>query len=335
MVCGSSKSLRIAVVCQWRVPPETYGGADRAAGWLATDLARRGHRVTLIAAPGSRSDLAEVRVLDPKSPAGTQIPEGTDVAHFFFPPEGEVPVPYLVWIQGNPSAGSPIDRNTVFVSAKHAERYGSNAFVYNGIDPADYGPVDWARPRTHLHFLAKASWKVKNLKGAMRVARLAGRRLVVMGGTRLSFSMGFRLTLDPRIRFAGMVGGVRKNAILNASRGLVFPVRWHEPFGIAVIESLYFGCPVLATPYGSLPELVPPDVGMLSTRAADLAEAARAPGRFDPRRCHEWVMDRFTAPRVTDAFLALYERVLNGEPLNQVTPRLSVEALGRLLPWED
>ena len=46
------------------------------------------------------------------------------------------------------------------------------------------------------------------------------------------------------------------SSLLNASRGLIFPVRWHEPFGLAVIESLYFGCPVFATPYGALPELV-------------------------------------------------------------------------------
>jgi glycosyltransferase involved in cell wall biosynthesis len=168
----------------------------------------------------------------------------------------------------------------------------------------------------------------------MRVARLARQRLVVMGGSRVSFSMGFRLTLDPRVRFAGMVGGARKNEILNGSKGLVFPVRWHEPFGIAVIESLYFGCPVLATPHGSLPELVPPDVGVLSASARDLAEAARHLDQFDRRRCHEWVMDRFTSPRVTDAFLSLYERVLNGESLNAVPPRLIGEVPG-LLEWND
>ena len=36
-----------------------------------------------------------------------------------------------------------------------------------------------------------------------------------------------------------------KGEILNSSKGLVFPVLWHEPFGLAIIESLYYGCPVL------------------------------------------------------------------------------------------
>ena len=59
---------------------------------------------------------------------------------------------------------------------------------------------------------------------------------------------------------------------------MIFPVRWHEPFGLAIVESLYFGCPVFGTPYGSLPEIVAPDVGVLSARASDLAEAVRGAG---------------------------------------------------------
>ena len=76
-----------------------------------------------------------------------------------------------------------------------------------------------------------------------------------------------------------MVGGTQKTGLLNASRGLIFPVRWHEPFGLAVIESLYFGCPVFSTPYGALPELVPVHCGVLSDQASVLAEAVRLTAR--------------------------------------------------------
>lgn len=313
--------LRVCVVCHWTVPPATYGGADRVADWLVRDLVRRGHHVTLLADRGSRSPASEIRVVDRARPLAEQLPPDIDLAHLFISPGGPLPVPYLVSLGGIPAPNEVLDRNTVFVSASHAAGFGSTCFVYNGIDPEDYGPVDWARPRQYLHFLAKAAWRVKNVRGAIRVARLAGQRLVVMGGHRLNISMGFRLTLDPRVRFMGMVGGARKNHLLNGSRGLLFPVRWHEPFGLAITESLYFGCPVLGTPYGSLPELVPGEVGVLSNRAGDLAEAARHLDRFDRRRCHEWVMDRFTSRHMTDGYLGLYQRLLNGEPLNPVLPR--------------
>jgi hypothetical protein len=70
-----------------------------------------------------------------------------------------------------------------------------------------------------------------------------------------------------------MVGGQVKLDLLQGSRGLIFPVLWHEPFGLAVIESLYFGCPVYATPYGALPELVPPACGVLSAGRGELADS--------------------------------------------------------------
>ena len=50
---------------------------------------------------------------------------------------------------------------------------------------------------------------------------------------------------------------------------LLFPVKWHEPFGLALIESLYFGNPVFGTPFGF--------------------------ERFDRRRCHEYACDRFSS----------------------------------------
>ena len=72
--------------------------------------------------------------------------------------------------------------------------------------------------------------------------------------------MGLRFTLSQRIRFHGMVAGERKSALLRQSSGLIFPVVWHEPFGLAVVESLYMGAPVFATPYGALPEIVTPAI---------------------------------------------------------------------------
>ncbi|HSR16246.1 MAG TPA: glycosyltransferase [Gemmatimonadales bacterium] len=326
--------LRICVACQWTVPPSTYGGTDRVVDWLVRELVRRGHHVTLLAGSGSRSPATEIRVLDRDRPVAAQIPPDVDLAHLFATPETPPEVPYLVSIGGHSAPSESLDRNTVFVSADHASRYGSSCFVYNGLDPEDYGPVDWARPREYLHFLAKAAWRVKNVRGAIAVARRAGQRLVVMGGHRVNISMGPRLTLDPRVRFKGMVGGARKNRILNGSRALLFPVRWNEPFGLAITESLYFGCPVLGTPYGSLPELVPDDVGVLSNRVSVLAEAAGNLERFDRHRCHEWVMDHFTSRQMTDGYLRLYQEVLDGRPLNAGPPR-RLEQGSALLGWED
>ena len=106
-------------------------------------------------------------------------------------------------------------------------------------------------PRKHLHFLAKAAWRVKNVKGAIEISRRSHHKLIVMGGTRLNLKMGFRFTPDLHVKFYGMVGGEQKLSLLNQSKALLFPVLWHEPFGIAITESLYMGAAVFGTPYGS------------------------------------------------------------------------------------
>ena len=134
------------------------------------------------------------------------------------------------------AGGRPLPLNTVFLSRNHAERHGAETFVYNGLEWSDYGVPNWETPRRYFHFLGNAAWRVKNVRRAIEVVRgMHGERLMVLGGTRLNIKMGFRLTLSPKIHFAGMVGGEEKLRLLNGSKGLIFPVRWHEPFGLAVI----------------------------------------------------------------------------------------------------
>jgi len=186
---------------------------------------------------------------------------------------------------------------------------------------------------TYAHFLGNAAWRVKNVQGAIRVARQAGKRLVVMGGNRLNLKMGFRFTADPRVRFAGMVGGEKKLSLLRNSSALVFPVRWHEPFGLAVIESLYFGCPVFATPYGAIPELVDKDSGLLSNHADALAAGLKNAHAFNRRHCHQRAVELFNARRMMLDYVRLYETVLNGTELNTSAPVLQEQQQDKFLPW--
>ena len=326
--------MRVALVSNLRVPPRGYGGIERVVWWLARELTRGGHAVTLLVARDSSCSFARVLPFEERSDVRAQIPGDVDLVHFHNLPRGATsPVPHLVTMHGNTTSTEPLDRNTVFLSRDHAARFGSRAWVHNGLDPEDCGAPDLGRPRRYAHFLGNAAWRVKNVRGAIAVSRAAGRALHVLGGRRLNFRMGFRLTLDPRVRFHGTVDGARKAELLNGSTGLVFPVRWAEPFGLAVIESLYFGCPVFATPHGALAELVAPEVGVLSTSAAVLAEALRHAGSFPPRTCHEFAMERYSARTMAERYLELYARVLDGEAINAAPPRLVAPPPAGLLEW--
>lgn len=312
--------MRVLLTGNVRLPALKYGGTERVMWWLGKALKSLGHEVTFLVAKGSTCPFATVLTRDASRPLAEQIPAGIDIVHANEPVLQDLPRPFLTTVHANLHRKVPLDINSVFISANHARRFGADTYVYHGLDPAEYGKPDFAKPREYLHFLGKAAWKRKNLKGAIEIARLAGERLAVLGGHRVNFKMGFRITLDPRVRFHGMVGGDKKNALLNGSKGLLFPVRWDEPFGLAVIESLYFGAPAFVTPYGSLPELVTSDVGFVSDRYSELANAVTG-SSFSARKCHEYVCDQFTSERMARGYVALYERVLNGEKLNAAPPR--------------
>ena len=313
------------------LPVKRYGGTERVVWSLAKALHHAGHEVTLLAGKGTKADFARVVELNPGMSAWAQVPEDLDIIHFqnAVPPQlpaltangisraltGKREIPYVVTIHGNIPGNIIPDPNAIFISANHAARHGGSAYVYNGLDWDDYPRFESGLNRKNLFFLGKGAWKVKNLRGAMNIARMTNEKLDVLGGYRLNLKMGFRFTLDPRVRFHGMVGNDKKGEIANSSKGLVFPIRWEEPFGLAVVEAMYFGAPVFGTPLGSLPELVIPEAGVLSNDYKKLADAIRNL-HHDEKLIHNYAASSFNSDIMARKYLMYYEMRLNGEQLN-------------------
>ncbi|MBC7775956.1 MAG: glycosyltransferase [Phycisphaerae bacterium] len=347
--------MKILLINNTKIPVHLYGGTERVIWWLGKALVRMGHEVTYLVKAGSSCPFAQVLVLDEKKPLADQIPEDCDVVHLHFETKEELPKPHITTLHGNISEPQIFDRNTVFISRNHAQRHGGSVFVHNGIDFEDYGQPDLNNRRLYFHFLGNAAWRVKNVRGAIDIAGKAEERLHVIGGTRVNFRMGLRITLTPHVRFHGMLGGDGKNAIINGSKGLIFPVLWHEPFGLAIVESLYFGCPVFGTPFGSLPELLGKkekserkksawngivdafysDFGCLSVKKSELVESIKNVGAFDPRRCHEHALENFSADRMAKDYLRLYEQVLNGKPIHDESPVLAEAPTDKFLTMKE
>lgn len=324
--------MHILIVHNGIIPAKKYGGTERVIFWLGKELVKLGNKVTYLVAAGSVCDFADVIFFDNNIPLNKQIPESVDVVHLNCG-VNELPYkPYVSTMHGNYNQQIAFDKNTIFVSKNHAARYGSSCFVHNGLDPDEYGKPSFKKSN-YVHFLGDAAWRVKNVKGAISIAAKAGINLKVIGGKRLNISQGFRLTLNFNTSFCGMIGGAEKNNILNKSKGLIFPVRWHEPFGLAITESLYFGCPVFGTPYGSLPEIVNSEVGFLSNESTKLIDAVKNIDAFDSSKCHDYVMANFTANTMAKGYLTKYETVLNGKHLNEENPCLINLQQEKFLPF--
>lgn len=341
--------MKILLVCNSQIPITTYEDAERVAWWLGKELTKRGHEVTFLAKKGSSCPFATVSVLDDKKPVEAQIPPGTDVVHFHSPAKSTPDVPYLITCYENSTEPCSFDRNTVFQSAKHAQLHGGKVYVQPGLDFCDYGHPNLDSRRAYFHFLGNAAWSGKNIRGAIDLATRVDARLHVIGGTRVNFRRGLRITLSPSVRFHGVLSGPGRNALLGASQGFIFPVIWQEPSSLAVAESLYFGCPVFGTPYGALPESLGQqvngrkphnglleafysDFGCLSVKKSELVEALKNAASYDPHKCQEWAIEHFSSSRMTDNYLRLYEKVLAGHPLHTKAPTLTESPDDKPLP---
>lgn len=308
--------MKIVLVHDVVLPVKRYGGTERVVWALGHELSRMGHHVTFMLRKGSSCPFAQLVEIDPTRSIGSQVPADADIVHFQDTAMiADLQKPYVVTINGNKPADD-IPQNAIFVSRNHAERYGHLSFVYNGLDWDEYGEADLNLQRKGYHFLGKAAWRIKNVRGAIRIIQqVKGATLEVLGGHRLNLKMGFRLTLDPHIHFHGMVDNVQKKQYIEQSSGLIFPVLWHEPFGLCLIESLFYGAPVYGTKMGSLPELIMPDVGWLDSNERQIADFLNTNPSFSPQRCHDYAVEMFNARKMAEEYIKKYEIVLNGGTL--------------------
>jgi glycosyltransferase involved in cell wall biosynthesis len=312
--------MNIVIVHNSKIPAIYYGGIERVIWYLGMELSKLGHKITYLAAPGSHCPFANILPLNPEVSIQKQVPRNTDFVHFHFNPGEEIQFPYLVTIHGNLPEDTEFFQNTNFVSENHAMHYGVNAFVYNGFNWDEYGKPEITNKMNYVHFLGKAAWRVKNVNGAIKIAHSNKTEIKILGGTRVNFKMGLRVSLSKWAKFYGMVATAQKIELLRHSKALIFPVLWHEPFGLAIIESLYFGCPVLGTKYGSLPELIPEEFGFLSNSIPELIENFERINSFDPLKCNEYAVEKFNSKIMALNYTELYERILNGYNINENVP---------------
>lgn len=343
--------MKVLLVHNALIVPDTYEAVARVICGLAKQLTKMGHEVTILAKAGSKSADIPLLTLDEKKPVAVQIPPDTDLVHFHFEPKEPVSKPYLVTFHGKATDAQIFDPNTVFVSAQHAYEHGGSVFVHYGLDFENYGPPMLENRRLWFHFTSSSKWGRRNLRGAVDLAARADTRLHVLGGSRFDLRER-RITLSPSVRFHGHLSPGGRDALLNGSRGLVFPVVWPEPFGLAVVESLYFGCPVFGTTYGALPELLGrnmesrrphqgngqieafySDFGCLSVKKSELLEAIKNADSYDKAKCHAWAVEHFSVTKMAEGYLHLYEQVLNRRPLHAQPPQCEQPLSDKPLPF--
>jgi glycosyltransferase involved in cell wall biosynthesis len=120
--------------------------------------------------------------------------------------------------------------------------------------------------------------------------------------------------LRDHVKFAGFVADDALPVFYRACELSIVPSTAWEGFGLAAIESMASGTPVLVTPVGGLPEtvaaldanLVLPDAGVHSIARAIADALAGDTTLPSPEHCVRYARERFDWPIITTRTLAVY-----------------------------
>lgn len=346
--------MRIAHVAPLyeRVPPALYGGTERVVAYLVEEQARRGHDVTLFASGDSRTSGTLVAPIpralrldlgsgDPLAPHMVELAQVFEHAEDFdlihchldylaFPFTRLVPTPTVHTLHGRldlPHVRPLMSHfsEVPLVSISDAQRR-----PLEGLDLAWAATVHHGLPletyRTgsgrgeYLAFLGRISPE-KRPDLAIGTARRAGVPLKIAAKVdavdRAYFEREIEpLLADPLIEYLGEIGEADKPAFLGGAAALLFPIDWPEPFGLVMIEALACGTPVIARPYGSVPEIVTPGrTGFIADTVDELAEAVRHLDRIDRTACRREAEKRFSIERMVDGYEAVYAELDAGARL--------------------
>jgi glycosyltransferase involved in cell wall biosynthesis len=187
--------------------------------------------------------------------------------------------------------------------------------IHHGIDLGLYQLQ--TGKRDYLCFLGRLA-PIKGTHIAIEVAKKSGIPLKIAGEVQPIFQDYFDEQVKPHldgkfIEYVGEADLESKNELLGNSLAMLFPIQWDEPFGLVMIEAMACGTPVLALPYGSVPEVVRDGVsGYVCRTPQEMAlRACNLPGNFKPLSVRQYCQQYFSMERMVADYLALYQELVD------------------------
>lgn len=331
------------------VPPRHYGGTERVVSYLTEELVAQGHDVTLFASGDSSTsarlcpccDLAQrsdTAIRDPLPDRLLMLAKVLrragefDVLHFHTELlhlpllsasncttvttlHGRVDTPELSRFY-NEFRDAPL----VSISSGQQASMLTAAWigmVHHGL-PKDLLAFHPDGSDGYLAFLGRICPE-KRPDRAIEIANRCGIPLKIAAkvdrADRDYWTKTIKPMIDasPLVEFLGEIDDTQKGPFLGGARVLLFPIDWPEPFGLAMIEAMSCGTPVLAWRIGAATEVVEDGVsGFLvdnMTEAVAAVKRIRSLSRPSVRATFE---RRFTASRMARDYIRIYRQLASG-----------------------
>ncbi len=341
--------MRIAQIAPLteRVPPVGYGGTELVISLLTEELSRRGHEVTLFATSDSQTEArlvsAATRGLRQSGIAQRRwaayemkslirlekMQDDFDIVHNH---AGYLALPFLrnlsrksVTTLHNPVKEYCSEiflayKDLPFVAISNAYRLRNYpnelnyvATIHNGIDIQSF---DYRRSNQGAYLLFVGRMCAD--KGPVEAIEIANRLElpIVLAGKidkddREYFNELVRPLLSkPEVQYVGEVSTQVKNGLYSSAIATICPVKYEEPFGLVLAESIACGTPVMALARGAVPEvIVDGESGIVCDTIDDLVKRFPEIRSIDRSICRSRAELLFSKERMADQYEALYKRL--------------------------
>lgn len=343
--------MRIAQVSQLfeSTPPIRYGGTERVVSWLTESLVRQGHEVTLFATGDSKTSAKLVPVLPECIRHGANSPRDWvpvyarlleevrrvsgefDIIHFHI---DSLPLPVfahtnqniILTMHGRLDLKEYHDVYRLFpkvplVSISNSQRsfmpdQNWAGTIYHGMPEPKWHVV--APKRKYLAFLGRISPE-KGVEHAISIALSAGLDLKIAAKIDRVDKEYFNKFVKPYIgkngiSFLGEITDSEKPDFLGNAKALLFPIDWPEPFGLAMVEALAVGTPVIGFRRGSVPEIVDDGVtGFVVNSVQEAVSALEKIPLLDSEEIKKVFLNRFTDHRMAEEYAKIYQDIINAD----------------------
>ena len=344
------------------VPPTGYGGIELMAYNLARELAARKHKVTVLGRQGSHGPFETIALAPESWQKDLGTINGTprsnlflyrayetvrrrsfDVIHdhsglmgILVASQARLQAPVVATMHGALTEAEgdflrSVARQVHLVAISQAQQSSVagvewRGVVHNAINPDEYmSATKHSEKDDYLVELARIN-PDKGQHIAIEVARRLNMRLVLAGkvdpDAQDYFEERIRPNLNGQIVWRENVKGKEKAQLLAKAKAMLFPIQWEEPFGIAMVEAMVSGTPVIAFRHGASSEVIEEGVnGFLVDDAEAMVEAFDRLKEIDLKRCAQVTAERFGPARMADGYLGVYKRAI--EQAQYAEPPLS------------
>lgn len=351
--------MRIAQIISpvLKFPPKKYGGTERVVYTLTEELVRRGHDVTLFASGDARTsakleavtpiNLLDAGVADPYGAnpwtvltigKAYSMQEKFDIIHdhtwHLGLPTAEIATTPAVFTVHGPFT---IDNKKIFetlrkpyivtISKSQAipvPKINHVGTVYHGFDMQHY-PFS-PKHDGYLLFVGRISQE-KGIHYAIDAAKYLNMPLIIAAKVDSVEMKYYEEYVKPRlggkIKWIGEVDEEDRNKLMSRAMAFLHPACWREPFGLAIIEAMACGAPVIGFNRGSVPELVEDGVsGFVVEDTLEMIDAITRIDSVDREKTRNYALEKFSVKNMVDGYEAIYERILaRGDKIIQ-TPKI-------------